>query len=49
MVQRQMSGVRVKNSLAIQFGKEYIKNNMVGDWLGGIAHMSGKVLSLIHI
>ncbi len=39
-----LHGIQVKNSLAIQLGKEHEKNNLLGDWLGAMAHMSSKVL-----
>ncbi len=47
IVTRMLDGMQVKNSLAIQLGKKHVKNNLLGDWLGAVAHMSVKVLEEI--
>ena len=44
MVQRMLDGIRVKQCMPITFGKEFVTNNLMGDWLGAIAHMSSKVI-----
>ncbi len=44
IVTRMLDSMRVKNSLAIQLGKEHVKNNLLGDWLGVVTHMLAKVL-----
>ena len=44
MVQRMLDGIKLQViSILIPLAVDYIQNNLMGDWLGAVQHMSIKI------